>query len=528
MKARLRDALKDYWLIWRYAVVYRETTHVYSLITRVFINILFGLFALVWIVFILHMQGQSFPAQIIFLTGNIAAWIGIRYWKKLFIGAFKLNHPTTANLVPKIRVRTIELLQFAWMILSIGIATVIWSVFGSFWLIVLFVGSGLLLIVQMFSAGTGTWWPTLLAACAGFFIFLTAPYFPTIADVSTNAIILVIANVWLFWTGCHFFRQVFLKGREQYPAKLDSITHSFNPGLNQGLFAVGAHSSTQKGPAKAHTAKSNDFLLWFAATDPASLMPRIFKRQNNQAASRQVLPAVERGEAATLRRKFGNLLSMMSGFLLLDKGLWQILFYALLFAITSFGLSLAGVSEFSTLIFPLWLIDFWSLKQFPRDIAASSPEQALIRLSPLVPSLPGLNRHLAQRILRNFLSGWLQWLGGALLGAVFLGKPPTSLMMLIALCCMVLPFVGATLVDYSADGVKQFHTAVIWTSVGMILLASLFFMLFDMFGAGEMYRMPWLLAFTLTSVALAVVFIAVRWRMMIAAPIAFPSGRKGA
>jgi hypothetical protein len=37
-----------------------------------------------------------------------------------------------------------------------------------------------------------------------------------------------------------------------------------------------------------------------------------------------------------------------------------------------------------------------------------------------------------------------------------------------------------------------------------------------------------LVAFALTNIALATAFIAVRWRKMIAAPIAFPAGRRGA
>jgi hypothetical protein len=177
---------------------------------------------------------------------------------------------------------------------------------------------------------------------------------------------------------------------------------------------------------------------------------------------------------------------------------------------------------------PFGLIPIFDVKRYVDRIALTKKEQALVRLSPMVHSLSDLNQMLAQIILRHSFFIWLKWTGVILIAAALLGTPATSLMMQVAFSCMVLPFLGAILVDYAADGQKQFTVVRRWIGLCMALQLVLFIFLFAKARGKTPHIMLWLMGFILPNILLALAIISIRWRKMMAAPIAFPAGRMGA
>jgi hypothetical protein len=216
------------------------------------------------------------------------------------------------------------------------------------------------------------------------------------------------------------------------------------------------------------------------------------------------------------------------------SGLFNLNFvgFVLIFGISFYFVQLPffvrQASDGFLLFAPLGLIPIFNLNRYANRIASTKKEQALMRLSPMLHSLSDLNRMLAQIILRHSFFIWLKWTGITLIAAALLGTPAISLMMQLALCCMSLPFLGTILIDYAADGEKQFTAVTTVMNVCLVVQLVWFMTLFAEAGGKTPYITLWLMGFILSNITLALAIISNRWRKMMAAPIAFPAGRMGA
>ncbi|HEX9172201.1 MAG TPA: hypothetical protein VF861_06035 [Telluria sp.] len=152
-------------------------------------------------------------------------------------------------------------------------------------------------------------------------------------------------------------------------------------------------------------------------------------------------------------------------------------------------------------------------------LAATPGEQALLRMAPLSAPAAQFNRQLGAVLLRSGLRDWAL-ITAAILGATALtGASAYTLMMQACLCCLGLPLVAVLLRDHSK------HTGIpgwwmFLSGVGTALLSG---------AAGWFaFRVLGLIGWpvmALTSAILAVLAVWWRWRLMLAAPVAFPVGR---
>ena len=166
---------------------------------------------------------------------------------------------------------------------------------------------------------------------------------------------------------------------------------------------------------------------------------------------------------------------------------------------------------FGMLFFSLYM---WC--RFSMGMRTTQREQALVRLAPAAPQAERMNRVLGEHFLVACLAEW--WAVSVLaVGLTFwwnVGAP--ALQVIAALSCAALSFTGASLGDHSRkEGVDL---------VGQVLqsLLCLVIAIVSMFWT-QNPAVWWSLVSLILAIALGV--IGMRWRDMMAAPVAFPAGR---
>ena len=146
-------------------------------------------------------------------------------------------------------------------------------------------------------------------------------------------------------------------------------------------------------------------------------------------------------------------------------------------------------------------------------------EHAVARLAPGMPGAHHINGALGVSLLARFTRGWLGTSAVVLGTSWIVGVEPGRLWQLLAGCCITLPCAGMVLRDYSAsnDARPWVHT------MRLVLLAAAFVvMLSAAYGAVNLSFWAMLGA---ASVAYSAVFGAWRWHAMQRAPTALPAGR---
>jgi hypothetical protein len=168
------------------------------------------------------------------------------------------------------------------------------------------------------------------------------------------------------------------------------------------------------------------------------------------------------------------------------------------------------------------IVILFSTAAFSQQIRKTTGEQSLLRLTPLAGSAPLLNRRLALELLKSALRHWAM-LTGAILVTVFLIGGPGELVAAEAAMCLLAAQVAimGLLGDFAAEGSG-------WTISRAVQAGFLGF--FELFVAMGLARLG--LASTWTWLALIAVGAGAfqlqrAWRVMLAAPPAFPAGRMG-
>lgn len=163
-------------------------------------------------------------------------------------------------------------------------------------------------------------------------------------------------------------------------------------------------------------------------------------------------------------------------------------------------------------LFPASAVPFW--------LAHTRGEQALVRLAPVSPTDPArFNALLARAMLRQGLTIW-GWVSSVtLLLALASGIRGVGLVWQVCLCCATLPALAVFLRDHARTprwGMVFYGLA----AVGLSCISPIA----GVVGARWLGWPVWLIAIP-TALVLAAVVVRQRWRVMCAAPIAFPAGR---
>lgn len=142
-------------------------------------------------------------------------------------------------------------------------------------------------------------------------------------------------------------------------------------------------------------------------------------------------------------------------------------------------------------------------------------EQALFKLAPAAPRAPALNRVLARQLLRMGAADWPMTSVCVLGWSLLIGLGLRGLVLMAALMLCVLPLLAWPLRDYARDS-GQAALPVIGVMCVQLLLVAV---------AAGLWPRPvfWLVHLLLAGLAAAV--IALRYRRMAGAPVAFPARR---
>lgn len=429
-----------------------------------------------------HKQGPLFPLQI--LTGLFASWLGL-VWMVLFVpGSIMLNSPANARLVPRQRRRLMQMAAAGWLLVCAGMSFASWE-----WGVFPAVGLGLIGFALL-RAGKG--WAGLLFIIALNWGSLARHVLPpaVVEAVSSHtglwilSVLMLPAGVWAL--------------RSLYPAAGD------------------AHLAWRGDPLMRQ-AQSN-------ANDVTNLGP--LARLSRAASARLYGPVLQRD----LRRpRPGRMLMHALGptthwsawigstGLILSVGLGV----RLLLAWRGEGMLRESVSVIMACVSAMTLIILFSTAAFSQQIRKTAGEQSLLRLTPLAGSAPLLNRRLALELLKSALRHWAM-LTGAILAAVFLIGGAGEIIAAEAAFCLLagqLAMMGL-LGDFAGEsgwnvargvqagflgvfellvalGLAKLSGTSIWAWLALIAIGA---------GAFQLHR---------------------AWRVMLAAPPAFPAGRMG-
>jgi hypothetical protein len=158
-----------------------------------------------------------------------------------------------------------------------------------------------------------------------------------------------------------------------------------------------------------------------------------------------------------------------------------------------------------------------------RQLGSTRSEQSLVRLAARSPGSGMFNHQLAGQLMRSVLFCWLSVSGAILALALLAGEGAMQLLILATLCSLLFfPGMAWVLRDYArADGNSSF----IFSILAMLVLTPL---------SGAAYALQdvlpaiaWI-GLALAGNAIAAVAVVRRWENMVAAPVAFPSGRLAA
>lgn len=160
--------------------------------------------------------------------------------------------------------------------------------------------------------------------------------------------------------------------------------------------------------------------------------------------------------------------------------------------------------------------------QFALRIGRTRAEQGLLRLAPLVGPPAGLNRMLAAGLLRNAMLSWAACSAVVMGVTVLLGARGEILVTQAALCCVTgLPPIAGLQRDFARDDSTGWFGMFYWPLLGAAVCFPV-----ALLGSMLLHLPLWPLV-ALAAGAFSAAMAGWRWRRMVGAPVAFPSGRLG-
>ena len=463
--------LADFSLIWRHAVAPK--------LLRKIVWCVCALFVIGGAMLAYRADGGALAPRHTLLL--ILPWfmLGVLYWLDLVAGAVRQDTPANARLVPRLRLRAMQLVGLAWIVFTLLITLALaegfghpalWGAAAAAWLL----GSAMVRV----GLQTGM----LLMFVSFMVLLLPRPAMLMLQELAATPAGNAVCVLWIVSLAWFGQRSLFPRGDRHFDQRA-----AVDKGVRQ---AQGTHTANPRSSLYAMD------------------LGRISRTRSS--AGELVLHALGPGAHWSVSARMLMLLAavLIAGKLLIE-------------ATAADSRTLAPfVGGF--IIMPL-LLTFAAIPQrIVGRAAASLGEQALLRLAPVVPRSGQYNREIGAALLRRALGEWAIVTVAlvAVTGAVN-AHADISLLQ-FAVCCLAMPLMTVVLRDYArapALRTSYMYLAAIYlvVSAGAAYFAML-----------RISVVPVTAVCIVVGVGLTALLAALRRRQMIAAPVAFPAGRLAA
>ncbi len=406
-------------------------------------------------------------------------------WALMFAAGIQLqNTPANARLVPQLHARLLRVCAFVWGAATLVISGAMYALVGNALSLVLSIGLlliGILLMVRR---------PLVaLLPAGGALLMMTRFWTPACAALAHPGVA-VPAALALLAIGALALRALLPNGGDQHQAALTRMAswttieryaraqqNCFGSGrwrwVNRGYFSDLRRACARRG-------------------DGGTMLPFLFGPGNHW--SRNVV-----------------------GCLAIPSLIWL-----LVQAIRACGV-VVDAAYLNAIMWPLVASATLTMAIFLQtdddSLRRSTGEQALLRLTPVMPQGRALNRLLAQLMLGRFLQCWASSTLALLASMLVLGASNDDLQIGLAITALALPLAGLSLRNYAATSRGAATTTLVLSVLGMGALMLVFAL-----ARARPAPLPWW-SLTLLCCIGACVIVRLRWRAMLRAPVAFPAGR---
>lgn len=466
MKEFIRSAL----LIWRYGVQYRGkamTLNDWRTLAT-------------WMVIIYAYNYFANYSDPIFYALCLPSFFCVHsMWGNYCSGAAALIRPRDAHLAPQIRHHARHIILLVWLLLATAGALFIAQRFGSFWRH--FFCLGAILLMQAYQdLCTLPRWTRGMSFAGGIWLYLAQPFSQIDAVLPLLLLILGLACIGLYRT------------------------------MLRPENAASANSPNQ--PAGMPRARTQ-------------LLQRVFAKPAPETPFSNLVWA---GSFSRGSIRIGAL-SMSPTFLLLLLGGWatKLLYPDAL----NNNQNLLG----QIVCIVLALMQLSGRNPFLFTIERTKPEQSLFRLSPLAPASEHFNWMLARHFVRTGMINWLYVTLLFMLYSALFGASSQILLAQFAACSIGLHKIATPLCNYASLLNKLEHRPIEENIDGLMLISMCFILvLISWYVLGSITPPPewaqhfliwWSASLLLINVIHTARILPRRWRMMVAAPVAFPAGR---
>ena len=472
----MKTLLKDYWLVWRMALSARSRADVLILGFTAFLTLLVAFLVMV------TKDDAVLAASTALRVAVGGAMMG---WLLYFVpGAVKLNTPSVACLVPRLRRRLIESTVLAWICIIAFATLVSLGTKLSPALVLLATGTWLAAYGLGQSGHRGGSW--MQVAFAGVFFF-SRSLPPALVEGIQHGIGFAIACLLMLAFGAYALQHMFMAGGDRHYVAREAQ-------------ALQLERTTAAGQFKERKQNRFDASLyrWVLARDTAArnsarLLVHLLGARNHWVNRAVVLVSILAlaGVALLIMRANARPDTQQ---LVADLG-W-------LFAL------------------PLLLGAVFDSEKRNVRLKDTAGEQALLRLVPPLPAgASAFNRKVAVTLLRTALLEWAMLAGAVLCLGMMTGASAANLFKQACLCCLTLPLVAATLRDHAhRSGLLGWRLLLGFTlSFGASLAVGV--------ALERASGLPYAAGAALASVAITAALVARAFRRVKTAPYAFPAGR---
>lgn len=438
------------------------------------------------------------------LLAMVGVWpfiLACYYWSKVHAGVGVFNGSQWAKLVPRIRLRTYQLICGGWLILLAWAALLAQLLMGKFWL-----GAG---IFAFFSLT-----PPLLGFLSVYvLVLILTPAHPVSAALLSGYAVLLYLPPWCWYAHRKLHRELFSTSARQ-ATKAESLVETPNP---------------------AHTRYAKALARDCARRDSGNLVAHCL------------------GRDMYLKKTWGGIQDgpgYLFGISTREFFIVMVLIVLYWFWLASMGNRGFGPYMFGGLFVALLrLVSFFLPDMNDPRVREHINEKKLFLLTPLLPSRRQINRHFARHLILTRLTSWLKGTIFFTLVSVALLTPAMLLLFQLSIASMTLPFISTVLGDYSRPRAPPYYAPrililLVWGCFMLIPFPGsdqgIFRFLFtnesfkvvsSMFENGLLwfYIRPidliWHGSFIACNVLLTICLVTIRWRAMVRAAPAFPVGR---
>lgn len=402
--------------------------------------------------------------------------LGVLYWLDLVAGAVRQDTPANARLVPRMRVRAMQLVGFAWIVFTTMVTLALadgfghpalWGAAAAAWLL----GAAMVRV--------GLQYGIALMFLSFMVLLVPRPTILMLQELAATPAGIAACGVWIVLMAWLGKRSLFPDGDRHFDQRT-----AVEKGIRQ----------TQAG----YSVPTRSSLY-------AAALGRISRKRTS--AGELVLHAL--GPAAHWSVS-ANMLGVMAVVLVGGR-----LLIALLSGDSQMLVAFAG----GFIVMPMLIAFTASTQRITSRAGASHGEQALLRMAPVVTGTARYNRELASALLRRALIEWALVTLALVAAAVAVNARTELTLLQFAVCCLALPLTTFVLRDYARKPALP---------MAYVYIAALYLVI----TAGAAYfaaRMSSVAPVALVCIAFGVgataLLAASRRRTMIAAPVAFPAGR---